>query len=364
MSGQSKAMKARGRMPQGRAFGPQPRHSGLCAALISVLLLLFTTSMVAKDKRHSRLESDHKNSNAVLWSSPGDIGSRDLFYGPGGKAHEPHTTYTFIKEDLNGSNPKFDVRDENGTKWRVKLGLEAQPEVAATRLLWAVGYFTDEDYFLPVLQVQNMQALKRGRKLIAPDGTMRNVRLKRYLKDEKKIGDWEWNDNPFSGTREFNGLRVMMALLNNWDLKPENNAAFQEDDDAQDVPLHYVVSDLGATFGSAGIAFPLSRSKGNLREYSHSKFIKRVTAEYVDFDVPARPSLWRLVNIKAFRMRMHLRWIGQNIPRDDARWMGQLLSQLSKDQICQAFRAAGYSPPEVEEFANVVVKRIKELNQL
>ena len=36
---------------------------------------------------------------------------------------------------------------------------------------------------------------------------------------------WDWYDNPFVGTREFNGLRVMMALVNNWDLKDVNNAA-------------------------------------------------------------------------------------------------------------------------------------------
>ena len=356
-------VKTRDMVLRTEARGGQVARTAICVVLINASFLLLTIPAVAKDKR-SRSEADHQKSKAVLWSNPGDIASRDLFYGSGGRADEPHTTYTFIKEDLNGSNPKFDVRDENGTKWRVKLGLEAQPEVAATRLLWAVGYFTEEDYFLPVLQVQNMQALKRGRKLIGPDGTMHNVRLKRDLKGEKKAGDWDWRDNPFSGTREWNGLRVMMALLNNWDLKAENNAAFEEKGDEQDAPLRYMVSDLGATFGAAGITFPLSHSKGDLREYSRSKFIKRATPESVDFNVPARPSLWRLVNLKAFRMRMHMRWIGQNVPRADARWIGQLLAQLSNEQIRQAFRSAGYSPQEVEGFANVVEQRINELNQL
>ena len=61
---------------------------------------------------------------------------------------------------------------------------------------------------------------------------------------------------------------------------------------------------------------------------------------------------------------MHLRWIGRHIPRQDAHWIGQLLSQLSADQVRQAFRAADYSPDEVEEFSRVVEQRIKELNQL
>ena len=32
------------------------------------------------------------------------------------------------------------VRDAKGVKWSVKLGIEARPEVAASRLVWAVGY--------------------------------------------------------------------------------------------------------------------------------------------------------------------------------------------------------------------------------
>ena len=96
------------------------------------------------------------NAPAVLWQDPADIASRDLYYGPGGKEHAPHTTYTFLKEDLNGTNPKFDVRDENGVKWRVKLGVEARPETVASRLVWAVGYYANEDYFLPELHVEDM----------------------------------------------------------------------------------------------------------------------------------------------------------------------------------------------------------------
>jgi hypothetical protein len=44
--------------------------------------------------------------------------------------------------------------------------------------------------------------------------------------------------------------------------------------------------------------------------------------------------------------------------------MGQVLGQLSQEQIRDAFRAAGYSAPEVNEFANVVQSRIAELNAL
>ena len=52
------------------------------------------------------------------------------------------------------------------------------------------------------------------------------------------------------------------------------------------------------------------------------------------------------------------------MPRADAKWMGQLLSQLSPDQIRDAFRAAAYSPQEVDGSAKVIESRIAELNKL
>ena len=69
----------------------------------------------------------------------------------------------FLKEDKHGHNSKFDVEDSSGTNWRAKLGIEAQPEEVATRLLWAVGYFTNENYFVPDLEVKELpDALHRG----------------------------------------------------------------------------------------------------------------------------------------------------------------------------------------------------------
>src|SRR5580658_5891818 len=139
----------------------------------------------------------------VLWREPADIASRNLLEGPGGKEHEPRPPFTFVKEDMEGSNPKFDVRDQDGVKWKVKLGAEARPETVATRLLWAIGYFTTEDYTLAEFRAQGMPAhLKRGEKFIGSDGSMQDARLKKNSEGEKKVGEWEWRNNPFNGTRE------------------------------------------------------------------------------------------------------------------------------------------------------------------
>lgn len=295
----------------------------------------------------------------VLWSNPRDIASRDLYFGPGGRRDQPRGPYTFIKEDLDGSNPKFVVRDRNGVRWKVKLGVEARPETAATRFVWAVGYAANEDYLLRNLRVENMPPrLRRGHKLIAPDGSMHDARLKR--EGAKKIGIWRWRHNPFAGTREWNGLRVLMAVINNWDLKDENNSVYL----APAAENVFMVSDLGASFGTVGASWPLAKAKGNLRSYSRSKFIRRSTPASVDFYVPARPQTVFLVHPRDFFRRLSLRWIGRTIPSRDVHWMAGLLSQLSARQIQDAFRAAGYSPDEVSEFASVVERRIALLSDL
>src|SRR6202030_327292 len=102
-----------------------------------------------------------------------------------------------------------------------------------------------------------------------------NVRLKRHLEGEKKIGNWQWRQNELVGTRELNGLRVLMALLNNWDLTDEHNGIFPvESGQAQGASDRiYMVTDLGSTFGTGNLTWPMRNARGNLRAYRRSKFI-------------------------------------------------------------------------------------------
>ncbi len=304
---------------------------------------------------------------SALWRPLDDIASRDVFYGPGGKFDQPRGSFTFIEEDLKGTQPKFVVRDADGVKWTVKLGSEARPETAASRLIWAAGYFANEDYFLPLLTVQSLPArLHRGQKFVAPDGTLRAVRLKKHLVDEKKIGTWDWRANPFSGTREMNGLRALMALLNNWDLTDENNAILERQGKIEPYEARqiYLVSDVGSTLGSGNLRWPMRQVRGNLRSYGGSNFTTRVDADYVDFYSPGRPGLFFLATPREYFHKMQLRWIGRRIPRRDARWIGQVLGRISKDQIRDAFRAAGYPPAEVDAFTNIMQQRIARLEEL
>ena len=310
--------------------------------ILALLLLAFSAPIGAQQPPKQSAMENTAGLPEVIWRDSGDIASLNLLYGVGGKEHAPAADgkYTFVKEDLDGTSPKFDVEDTQGVQWKVKLGEETQSETAATRLLWAAGYFTDEDYYLAEFSVSGMPKLHRGGKFVSADGAVHQARLERKSKEEKKLGTWGWLDNPFLNKRELNGLRVMMSLLNNWDLKELNNSIYEVSGEHR-----YLVSDLGATFGNTGGA--ISRSKSDPNGYANATFLGKVEPTFVDF-------------VQNGKMKE----VTQHIPRADAKWLGARLSQLSESQIRDCFRAAGYAPEEVEGYAKAVLKRIAQLNAL
>ena len=320
-----------------------------------------------KNKKATRRElaEEAQAFPAVLMHHMPDSHSLDLYYGAGGKEDAPNDNehYVFLAEDMSQTQPKFDVKDNAGRRWRVKMGAEYRPETAASRLVWAAGYYVDEEYNLEELSVTGLPKLRRGRQY-EHGSSVEGVRLKLQPKGEKTIGNWKWSDNPFSGTRELNGLRVMMALLNNWDLITQNNKIYEVDGQRR-----YLVSDLGASFGRSGNEF--TRRKGNVTAYVHSRFITRITADTVDFEDHSRPLPIFFLPFGIFVHHPNYYFdlangqlVVKNIPRADARWMGERLSQLSDAQIRDCFRAAGFSPEDVAAYANTVESRIRQLAAL
>ena len=315
-------------------------------------------------KDNDRALSDAQIHTPILWRQPENIAARDLFYGQGGESHQPVAPFTFEKEAHSGTNPKFDVRDAKGKRWRVKLAEEARPEVVASRMLWAVGYFANDDYLLHEAEVQGLK-LKRGKKLVGESGHIVDARFARKPGGQTKIGVWKWKENPFLGSREFNGLRVMMAVINNWDLKDENNAVFHDDKTGQDLLL---ASDIGASFATTHLTRSRAEDKGNLQNFKESKFIVSQSASGVDFATPSPPTALLIGSLGTtageYFKRRGFDWIGKNIPVADARWMGSLLAQLSHQQLVDAFRAGSFSPEEIDEYVSIVEARISQLKAL
>jgi len=329
-------------------------------AIVVVLLLCCSGCASIPTRKPDQPQGAVAAAPAVIWRDPGEMASLNLFYGAGGQEHAPdlNGTFTFIKEDLQATSPKFDVRDGRGVEWKVKLDEEPQSETAATRFLWAAGYFVDEDYYLAELKLAGAPAaLRRGRKFISSDGTVHQARLERKSHDVKKVGPWDWFNNPFVETREFDGLRTMVSFLNDWDLKAVNNAVYEVPGERR-----YVVSDIGATFGRTGSFH--SGSQSSPRDYAASRFISTTTPEFVDFEMRTRPFFLLAVSLPEYIRRSRMQGIARRIPRPHAQWVGHRLGMLSPAQIHDAFRAAGYNPDEIDAFTQVVLKRIAALDAL
>ena len=299
-------------------------------------------------KKGAAASGDIADAHNVLWREPTDIESRDLFNGPGGAegAPNPNGKFTFIDRSSSGTSEKINVDDDRGRKWQVKFGAEARPSPTASRIVWALGYHVDTDYFVKRTHIEGRGGFD-----------VWDVRFKRRDDGYKELGLWSWHANPFSGTRELQGLKVLMALINNWDLKEDNNKIIQPSKKSggdRNETIYYV-SDLGATFGKTGSAIRKipgfqnapAGTKGDAGDYSDQVFINGVSNGQVIFNYKGKDR-------KAL----------EGITVEHARWMGNLAGRLSDKQLSDAFRAGGFSDGEITLFVRALRTRINELKNL
>jgi hypothetical protein len=301
----------------------------LFVSIVSLLILPYPT-LGQKDKdKNKNLKT--LSGAPVLWREPADIESRNLLLGAGGDAMKPDVSHvTFIEQKQGGFSTKYRVRDAAGNEWVAKIGSEAQPDTSANRLLWAAGYETEIAYLIPHLVIDGK-------------GAFDNVRLEARPKGVKRSGNWSWEENPFKGTPQFQGLKIMMLLINNWDMKDENNEILATRDEATgEDEVRYIISDLGGSFGKTGGV--ISRSRNKPSDYVKANFIEKVNGETIAFHYGGK-------NKKLF----------ENISIADARWLSSQLNRLSDEQIKDAFRAANYSAAQVDQLSSAFRERLNTL---
>ncbi len=265
-----------------------------------------------------------------LWVEPTDLQSRDLFYGVGGTKLAPKPAERFNMKDLDktGHSGGYDVVDSSGRKWDVKIGDEAQSEVAVSRLVWALGYHQ------PVLYYVSDWRLDGGPKERPEPGRFR-------LESDHKIeGQWSWVKNPFRGTPELRRLLVLNVLVNNWDYRGNQNRIFKMKDDDAAPGTRYVVQDLGASLGKTW--WPLG-GRNDLEGFETQRFILGVKNGRVKFDYHSRhQELW------------------EDATPEDVVWVCRMLSRLSDLQLDDAFRTAQYSEDERRRFVRKLREKIQE----
>ena len=111
------------------ALAPAGRALALGAAWLVASAILPAPAVlpIAASPAASAPEGRPAERVAELWQEPPDVASRDLVYGPGGRAlaPRPDVAYRVVGLDTKGHSESYDVVDPAGRTWDVKIGDEA-----------------------------------------------------------------------------------------------------------------------------------------------------------------------------------------------------------------------------------------------
>lgn len=220
---------------------------------------------------------------AQVWRQPSlPIEQADL----GGEDNLDELECAFAVTDLGGTTPKFDCLLDTGEEIRIKYGNgpEIPAEVAATRLLRALGFGADDVVLVERLRCHGCPAepfavlkateFARAQPLLERAIDYDEVREYRWVALERKFNarpvetetqeGWAFFElamvDPEAGgapRAHIDALRLMAVLLAHWDNKAQNqrlvclSAAW---DAARGCPSPFLImQDVGATFGPAKV---------------------------------------------------------------------------------------------------------------
>ena len=312
-----------------------------------------------------------RSHHAAIWRDPGDISRRDLAAGAG---EPPQPPFQFIEEHQTGSQPTVSVRDGKGRQWRVKWGSEVRTETFGTRLAWAIGYFAEQTHFLAEGEIRGAHGLSRAKDCIDDRDRFREGRFE--LTGEPDVvkhfdaHGWAWNDNPFVGTRELNGLKILMMLVSNWDNKDVRDVARGSNTAIFEYPFdsianssssrsrsgsstgreaRYLIIDWGAALGAWGSNI-VQRGRWDPEAYAaqNELFVTGVEGELVKWGYQGQ----RTTDLT------------HDITVDDVRWFYKLAGALSDEQLRAALRASGATPEEIGHFTAAIRGRLERLREV
>jgi hypothetical protein len=243
---------------------------------------------------------------AQLWTAT-DIPSMDLKRGPQGKgSFAPDATVhcDYVKHKIDGKSPKFYCADTPGDDMKVKYGRtngEVFGEVAATRLLWALGFGADRMYPVRVVCRGCPAKLAAGVRVDANDDGWDDAVRKGpdvvfdYAAVERKMSGreietidragWDWTELSDvsveaggASKAQRDALTLLAVFLQHTDNKSQQQRLLCVDgkDDASSSPEECAhpfleVNDLGLTFGHANRLNRNVPGSVNIAEWSRAK---------------------------------------------------------------------------------------------
>jgi len=213
---------------------------------------------------------------------------------PGPDAFAPNETVRceYQDQDLAGRSPKFQCRIAAADDVKVKFGAgngEVYGEVAATRLLWALGFGADRVYPVRVIcrgcPATIGQPGAAGERVVDPATIERKVGTELTTPDG---GGWSWaeldlvDEHDGGAPRaQRDALKLLAVLLQHTDTKPEQQRLVCLDalDDAGRScarPL-MMLNDVGLTFGRATLLNANAVSGMNHTEWANAPVWKYAT---------------------------------------------------------------------------------------
>jgi hypothetical protein len=288
-----------------------------------------------------------------FWHDPGDVAKLDFGGSVGAPVGAPKPPFTFLREDPSGTQPKLFARDAAGVLWNVKFGYEVHNESFCWRIVRACGYFAEPSFFVAEGRFENYRPIRRATQSLQADGRFTSARFQFRDPRLKFLANrsWRWDRPPLAGTRELDGLKILIMLFSNWDNKDArvgrggpNTALFKE----HGRPV-YAFTDWGSGMGKWG-ASAGSDSNWDCGNYSAQtpEFVKGVEEGSVRFG-------WEGAINEGFR---------KGIPPAHVRWLMEYLGKISDAQIAAALKAAGANETEKECFGKALRERIEELRKI
>jgi membrane-associated phospholipid phosphatase len=282
---------------------------------------------------------------AQLWQAT-DVGRMDLKRGPRlPDVLEPGATVRcdFVDRTFDGKSPKFACALPDGDEVKVKFGEangEVPGEVAATRLLWALGFGADVMY--PVRVICRGCPDWVGGETVGPrERLVDPAAIERKMPAGEIPGTpeaWSWpeldlihEDEGGAPLAHRDALKLLAVFLQHTDSKPEQQRLVCLDEEADgsarcERPF-MIMNDVGLTFGRANLVNTPLVGSVNLREWSQTPVWKAGEACVGNLPRSLTGTLKDPV-----------------ISEDGREFLADLLMQLSDAQLRDMFEAARLDP--------------------
>jgi hypothetical protein len=313
------------------------RHLSIATLVIAGVVALAPLTPEAQDAGVGADELKPLIRRAKVWVAT-DVPAMDLRRGPAGPgAFDPGATVTctYSNKKLNGASPKFACLLPNGDELKVKYDStngEVYGEIAASRLLWALGFGADHMYAVRVVCrgcPPHVGVVERanGDRIVDP------ATVERKFPGRELASEWKWQDLDLVDERdggasvaERDALKLLGVLIQHSDSKADNHrivcAGVRDEENDCAIPL-MMIHDVGVTLGRANAVGQHPRASMNLNEWSRVPVWKDPQKCIGNISGSWRGSLNDPVISEAGR-----------------KFLADLLSQLSTQQIRDMFDAA------------------------